>query len=75
MLLGGILAGSLTIVIYFVSKLFVATKREQVSMSLFFGGATCISTAGFLSSPELGFFAAGLQAVMIALILGYEAGE
>jgi hypothetical protein len=75
MLLGGILAGSLTVVVFFVSKLLVATKREQISMALLFGGAACITTAGFLYSPEAGFFAAGFQAVMVSLILGYEAGE
>lgn len=75
MLLGGILAGSLTVIVFLVSRLLVATKREQVSMALLFGGATCVATAGFLVSPALGFLATGLLAVMTALLLGYEAGE
>ena len=75
MLLGGILAGLLTLIIFFVSKLLVATTREQISMALLFGGATCVATAGFLVSPTLGFLAVGIQSVLIALLLGYEAGE
>lgn len=75
MLLGGILAGLVTVAIYFASKLLVATQREQISIGLFFGGATCIATAGFLVNPELGFLATGLLALLFAVALGYEAGE
>jgi hypothetical protein len=75
MLLGGILAGLLTVAVYFASKMLVATQRERISIGLFFGGAACISTAGFLVSPELGFLAVGLLALLFAVALGYEAGE
>lgn len=75
MLLGGILAGFLTVAVYFASKLLVATQREQISMAAMFGGGTCISTSGFLVSPELGFLAVGVLAVVFAVLLGYEAGE
>lgn len=75
MVLGGIIAGLLSVLIYFVSKFLVSTQRERCSLSALFAGATCVTTSGFLVNAVLGYFALGAILIIFSFLLGYETGE
>jgi predicted permease len=72
MVLGAIIAAVLAIAVFFVSKFVVFSDRERVSMSALFAGGTCISTGGFIISPEVGFIATGTLLIFFSLLLAYE---
>ena len=75
MIIGGIIAGVLLVLVYFVSKFFVSTQRERCSLAALFSGATCLTTSGFLVNSVLGYFAAGIVLTIFSFLLGYETGE
>lgn len=72
MVLGAIIAAALAIAVFFVSKFVVFSDRERISMSALFAGGTCISTGGFIISPEAGFVATGVLLILFGIMLAFE---
>lgn len=75
MVIGGVLAGLVSVIVYFAAKALVSTQRDRLALSALWGGGVCISTSGFLVSAPLGYLAVGLISVFFSILLAYQSGE